>query len=384
MLRRVKLNGFKSICNMDLELRSMNVLIGANGAGKSNLISYFKMLNRMMSKTNASSGQLQNYVAETGFAHSLLFCGPKTTPQLESTLEFETSSGVNTYTQRLFFVAGDTLAFADETLDYKRHDFQGVHRPPMSLGGGHKESRIGEKAELDDPSAKVFRHLLNNCRVYHFHDTSTTARVRQSCYVGHGRSLMSDAGNLAAFLLRLRDDHDGTAYKRIVSTVRMVAPYFADFDLEPAGPDRRNVMLNWIASADDSEPGTGGEEQVFGPHQLSDGTLRAICLISLLLQPEEELPDLILVDEPELGLHPFALNVVAALFKQVSRHKQVLVSTQSSSFLDNFAPEDVVVVDRRGNESLFTRPDAAALEAWLEDYSLGEVWEKNVLGGGPH
>jgi predicted ATPase len=176
-LRRVILNGFKSIKAMDLELRSLNVLIGANGAGKSNLVSFFKMLHEMM------AGRLQHYVGTTGRAQSLLHFGPKVTPQMEAQLE---------------------------------------------------------------------------------------------------------------------------------------------------------------------------------------------------------LPALIIVDEPALGLHPYALNVIAALFRKASHHTQVLVSTQSTSFLDQFDPEDVIVVNREGKESQFTRPDPARLEAWLDEYSLGEVWEKNVIGGGPH
>ncbi|MCI0525190.1 MAG: AAA family ATPase, partial [Acidobacteria bacterium] len=148
-----------------------------------------------------------------------------------------------------------------------------------------------------------------------------------------------------------------------------------DFVLEPSGPNKTEIILNWREK---------GSDQVFGPHQFSDGTLRAICLVTLLLQPEDELPDLIVVDEPEIGLHPYALNVVAALFGQASHHSQVLIGTQSSSFLDNFAPEDVIVVNREGKESQFERLNPAELEAWLEEYSLGEVWEKNVIGGGPH
>jgi len=386
ILRRVILNGFKSIKAMDLELRSLNVLIGANGAGKSNFVSFFKMLNRMMSKTNAGLGQLQNYIAETGYAQSLLYYGPKETPQMEATLEFETDAGLNTYYQRLFHVAGDTLAFAEETLDFKRRDWQGPHAPPLSLGGGHKETRIGEEADRGNQTAKVFRHLLTQCRVFHFHDTSPTARIRQYCYIGDNRWLMPDAGNLAAFLLRLRDENGGAAYRRIVTTIRLIAPFFIDFVLEPAEANKKNITLNWLEDSGrlNSVSGTSGSEQVFGPHQLSDGTLRAMCLVALLLQPENELPDLIIVDEPELGLHPYALNLVAALFKKASHHTQVLISTQSSSFLDNFAAEDVVVVSRVGNESRFERQSAEKLEPWLEEYSLGEVWEKNVIGGGPH
>ncbi len=384
ILRKVLLKGFKSIKTMDLELRPLNILIGANGAGKSNLISFFKMLNRMMSKTNTGLGQLQNYIAEAGYAHSILHYGPKETPQMEAKLEFETDEGLNTYYQKLFHVAGDTLAFAEETLDFKRRDWQVPHTPPLSLGSGHKETRIGEEAERGNQTAKVFRHLLNQCRVYHFHDTSPRAPIRQFCYIGENRPLRPEAGNLAAFLLRLRDENGGAAYKRIVTTIRLIAPFFIDFVLEPDA--NKNVILNWLEDAGElnSVPGSGVSAQMFAPHQLSDGTLRAMCLVALLMQPESELPNLIIVDEPELGLHPYALNLVAGLFKKASYHTQVLISTQSSSFLGNFDAEDVVVVSRVGNESRFERQTEEKLEAWLDEYSLGEIWEKNVIGGGPH
>jgi predicted ATPase len=367
ILKRVILEGFKSIRSMDLELRPLNVLIGSNGAGKSNLVSFFKMLNEMM------AGRLQQYIATSGRAQSLLHYGPKVTPQINARLEFEVDNGVDTYTMRLFHAAGDTLVFTEESLSSLQTGFP---KPKViSLGSGHGETRIGQEADQGEPTAKVFRHLLNHCRVYHFHDTSATARARQYNYIGDNRWLMPDAGNLAAFLLRLRDDNGGSVYQRIVSTIRLIAPFFDDFDLEPSGPNKKEVILNWRDR---------GSDQVFGPHQLSDGTLRAMCLVALLLQPVSELPKLIVVDEPELGLHPYALNLVAALFKKASHHTQVLVSTQSSSFLDNFDPEDIIVVNREDGASRLVRPDAQKLEAWLEEYSLGEVWEKNVIGGGPH
>ncbi len=367
ILRRVILKGFKSIKAADLELRPLNVLIGSNGAGKSNLVSFFKMLNEMM------AGRLQQYIATSGRAQSILHFGPKVTPQMEAQLEFEVSDAVDTYMMRLFHAAGDKLVFAEESLRFHK---TGYPNPQMvSLGSGHEETRIGQEADKGGPTVRVFRRLLNNCRVYHFHDTSATARVRQYCYIGDNRWLMPDAGNLAALLLRLREENGGAVYQRIVTTIRLIAPFFDDFSLEPAGPEKKDTILNWRDR---------GSDQVFGPHQLSDGTLRAVCLVTLLMQPEDELPDLIIVDEPELGLHPYALNLIASLFKKASHHAQVLISTQSSSFLDNFDPEDVVVVRREGRESQFTRPDAANLKAWLDEYSLGEVWEKNVIGGGPH
>jgi len=348
---------------MDLELRPLNILIGANGAGKSNLISFFKMLNEMM------AGRLQQYIGISGYAQSLLHFGPKVTPQIESQLEFDVKTDVKTevliYSMRLFHAAGDTLIFAEEAFIWIGD------RNHSSLGAGHQETKINESAEAGRETAQILKLLINGCFVYHFHDTSTTARVRQSCYVGDNHSLMSDAGNLAALLLRFRE-YDTTAYQRIVKTIRLIAPFFDDFDLVPR---RNNVILNWREK---------GSDQVFGPHQFSDGTLRAICLTTLLLQPENELPKLIIVDEPELGLHPYALNIVAGMFGKASYHTQILISTQSTSFLDNFNPEDVITVDRVGKESEFKRLNSEELEAWLEEYSLGEIWEKNIIGGGPH
>lgn len=366
-LERVTLRGFKSIRDMELELRPLNILIGANGAGKSNLVSFFKLLNEMMGM------RLQQHIGTTGRAQSILHYGPKITPQMEASLRFVVDDAVDTYTMRLFHAAGDTLVFADECLDYLKTGFPQPDR--VSLGSGHEETRIGQTAKEGNQTAWVFKKLLERCRVYHFHDTSPTARVRQYGYVGHNGWLLPDAGNLAAFLLRLRDEDNGVAYESIIRSIRLVAPFFADFVLERNGPYKNDVILNWRDV---------GSDQVFGPHQLSDGTLRAMCLIALLLQPESQLPHLIVVDEPELGLHPYSLNAVAALFKRASHYTQVLISTQSSSFLDSFDPEDVVVVDREDNQSKFVRLESSQLKAWLEDYSLGEIWEKNVLGGGPH
>ena len=285
---------------------------------------------------------------------------------------FEVENGTDTYYMRLFHAAGDSLIFAEETLSYQ---ITGFPTPKaVSLGAGHRETRIGDAAEEGEPAANILRHLLlNHCRVYHFHDTSPTSRVRQYCYLGDNRWLMPDAANLAAILYALKS-HTGKRY--IAGLWRQFGKWhhsFEDFDLEPT--DSRDIILNWRHRKSDL---------IFGPHQLSDGTLRAICLIALLLQPKENLPYLIVVDEPELGLHPYALEVIASLFQAASDQTQVLVSTQSSAFLNAFEPEDIVVVERNDEATEFVRPDAEKLDAWLDDYSLGEIWEKNVIGGGPH
>ncbi|MCA9242646.1 MAG: AAA family ATPase [Phycisphaerales bacterium] len=367
ILRRISLRGYKSIREMDLELRALNVLIGVNGAGKSNLVSFFKMLNEMMGE------RLQQYIAASGRAQSLLHFGPKVTPQLEATLEFDVDNGSDSYSMRMFHAAGDTLMFAEEKLSFLRQGWVGSPKT-VTLEPGRPETGIRKSAEGGEAVAKVLRRLLNECRVFHFHDTSPTSRVRQYCYVGDSRWLMPDGGNLAAVLYALKDAQNAVAYHRIVSTVRQIAPYFSDFVLEPSGPNNKEIILNWSQKASD---------QIFGPHQLSDGTLRAISLVTLLLQPVENLPNVIIVDEPELGLHPAAKTIIAGLLKKASHHCQVIVATQSSALVDAFDAADIVVAERDEKSSTFKRLDEVKLAEWLEEYSLGQLWEKNVLGGGP-
>lgn len=365
-LKRIRIEGFRSIKSTTLELRPLNILIGANGAGKSNIISFFKLLNELMGH------RLQQHVGVTGGASANLHFGPKVTPQLEAELAFEADNGSDTYRMRLFHAAGDTLIFAEEALSFLQTGYWRAKE--VQLGAGHRETRIVEEAAKDEPAAKALRYFLNHCRVYHFHDTSPTSGVRQHCYVSDSRWLMPDAANLAAVLYQMKTNNEAL-YLRVVGTIRQVAPFFEDFDLQPN--TAQQIILNWRHRTSD---------RVFGPHQLSDGTLRAICLIALLSQPKDDLPILIVVDEPELGLHPYALNVIGSLFRAVSHHTQVLVSTQSSRLVDTFEPQDIVIVERIDEDETteFSRPDTEKLAEWLDDYSLGEVWEKNIIGGGPH
>lgn len=365
-LKSLRLAGWKSIRETTVELRPLNVVIGANGAGKSNFVSFFKMLNEMIGE------RLQEFVARAGYAKSLFHFGPKRTPVLEAELAFQTDTGVSRYYQRLVDAAGGShLIFAEEWLEFQKPGFSEPY--VQSLGAGHRESGLNPEAERDNKTAKVIRALLRACRVFHFHDTSETARVRQPCYLHANRTLFPDAGNLAAMLYAYRETRP-TIYRRILATVRQIAPFLDDFILEPMRLNPNEIRVDWRAR---------GSEYEFGPHQFSDGTLRSIALATLLLQPEDELPDLILLDEPELGLHPNALGVLAALLKKASHHCQVFIATQSTVLLDHFDLEDVIVVRQRGGESMFERLDPEKYQEWREEYAISELWEKNVIGGGP-
>lgn len=302
-LKTLSLSGFKSIRELDaLQLRSINILIGANGAGKSNLISFFKLLNWM----TPSPGNLQFHISQVGGANSLLHEGAARTPQLQAQLDFETEHGTNEYAIRLFHAARDTLIFADERYRFSQSS-RGTTAPWIELGSGHQESVLSAKAATGDQTAKTILWLLKRCVVYQFHNTSETARIRQKWDPDDNRILKGDGANLASFLFRLMRERT-PYYQRIVSAIREVAPFFADFELEPS--DNR-ILLQWRERNSDI---------LFGPHQASDGSLRLFALLALLLQPEDELPSVVILDEPELGLHPYAINVLAGLLQGVATH----------------------------------------------------------------
>ena len=364
-LNRITLKGWKSIREASIDFRPLTVLVGANGVGKSNLISFFKLLNEMI------GGRLQTFVGLSGGADSVLHHGSRTTPVMAAEIEFETDAGSNTYDMRLAYAAVDALIFTEERFKFHKPD---APRPyDQSLGAGHRESLLNLAAQ-DNPTAKFIHQLLSRCRVYQFHDTSLTARIRQHGYIDNDRFLFPHGGNLAAILFRYKQVN-AVVYRRIVQTIRQIAPFFDDFELEPSRMNERNIILNWREV---------GRDDPFGPHQLSDGTLRVMALATLLLQPVDEMPAVIVIDEPELGLHPYAIDVLAALLEKASSHCQILVSTQSAALVDRVDPSDVVVVERVDAASTFRRLEPEKLEQWLEDYSLGELWEKNVFGGGPH
>ena len=369
-LSKLRIAGWKSIRDMEtgLEFGPLNVLIGANGSGKSNLVSFFKLMNELVGE------RLQEFIGRSGGADSVLHYGSKVSPEIAAELAIDTCEGPCIYAIRLAYAATDSFAFTEERLELRSIE-SGKNLNWIGLfARGQRESRLKREADSDltgIPQA-ILDHI-SRYRIYHFHDTSITAKVRQSGYIEANQGLYSDGGNLAAMLYLYRQTRPWI-YDRIVRTVRKVMPMLDDFVLEPQRLNPRNILLNWKQR---------GSDYVFGPHQISDGSLRAMALITLCLQPAEDLPALIVVDEPELGLHPHAIAMIAGLIRSASLTSQVILTTQSTTLLDHFEPEEVIVVDSRDGRSLFRHLDVAGLKDWLEDYSIGHLWEKNVVGGGP-
>jgi predicted ATPase len=361
-LSKLTIEGFRSIRELkDFPLGKLNVLVGANGAGKSNFVDFFRMLRAM-----AGEG-LQTFVRENGGADGFCFDGPKVTSKISAHLTF----GQNQYRFELRPEVSGVISVLSEGALY--------------TGAGAWTDAIGAVAEarlkswINDIGPTGYRskkhHVaesLSEWMVYHFHDTSKTAPMRRKHPVSNFRELQADAGNIAPFLSHISKKHP-LHYRRICDTIRQVAPFFEDFllDAEDEG-ENKVTRLEWKQK---------GSSFPFQPWQLSDGTLRFICLATALLQPDP--PSTILIDEPELGLHPFALELLAGLIHEASDRTQLIVSTQSPLLLNQFEPDDVIVVDREEGASRFQRLNAATLSHWLSDYALGELLQKNVIEAAP-
>jgi predicted ATPase len=369
-IKKLTIEGFKSIQKLeDFEFLSLNVLIGANGAGKSNFVGFFRLLRELIEQ------RLQRAIATEGGADACLYLGPKITQKLVAKLYF----GNNGYEFELVPTADNRLIFADEATDFSGQLMSHIRK---SLGSGHAEAKL--KDHKDDAGKRgrygvphyVF-DAVSNWVVYHFHDTSSTAGVRRQGPINDNEFLRPNAENLAAFLYRIRET-DAHSYERIRDVVRLAAPFFDDFKLRPVATNPELIQLEWLQKDSDYP---------FRASQLSDGTLRFICLATALLQPLT--PSTMLFDEPELGLHPYALTLLANLFQQAAQSfgdyisRQVIVSTQSAPLLNEFGPEGVIIVERSQGQSTFRRLKRDDLSEWLNEYALGELWQKNVLGGRP-
>ena len=330
MLKKITVHGFKSIERQTIELGALNVLIGANGSGKSNLLSALSFFRA------SALGNLDALVKRLGGADRLLYHGKKST----KSCFFSCAEAEFSYEQTLIPVAGDRLAVAKEGLS------------------------------ILESEAK--QHI-EGWRMYHLHDTTATAAVKSTCNVDDNRYLREDASNLAAYLywLKLKQPSE---YRRVVSIIQLAIPYFEDFVLEPLRRNDRTIRLEWKQRNSDA---------YFDADSLSDGSLRFVGLATLLNQPKWAMPRLIVIDEPELGLHPLAIRLLAEMLDAASEQTQILVATQSVTLLDNFPIEQVIVADHDGRGSLFRRLKADDYQMWLENFSVGELWEKNVLGGRP-
>lgn len=356
-LKNVEIKGYKSFKDQKILLQNVNLLIGQNGAGKTNFISLFKFLR------NIIEGRLKNASFKQG-AENLLYYGSKETNEIVVKLDFSP----NFYKVVLQAANNESLFIDNESCGFLRNGYATPYWETIVASA--EESGLARRAR-ESRIAEYVYDVLKDWRVYHFHDTSETAGIKKFSSLTDNRFLFEDASNIAAFLYVMKQ-RQTEYYERIVKTVQLVIPFFKDFELHPNPLNEENIRLEWSDKF---------SHKIFTANELSDGSLRFICMAVLLLQ--KQLPKMILLDEPELGLHPSAITLLAGLIKKASKRSQVLVSTQSVNLVNEFEAEDIVVVERKEAETVFNRLDAEKLETWLEEYTLGDLWDKNIIGGNP-
>jgi len=346
----ISIEGYKSIKNEQIALQPINILIGANGSGKSNFISFFEFLNRLYHR------KLNDYIALKGGANKILHKGQKKTTDISFQISFNKEK--NTYSATL--VSGnDGFVFTKEDLGYNDNHWD--------ISQSEREGRV----KISDIfSSDYIREYLNGLRKYHFHDTSDKSSFTNLSHLENDiHYLYNDGSNLAAFLYHISDNHK-IVHNRIIKTIQSIAPYFSDFYLHPNQEDY--VGLQWTDKYSDV---------VYGVNDLSDGTIRFIALATLFLQPK--LPNTIIIDEPELGLHPTAIAKLAGMIKSAAaKGCQVIVATQSTDLVSHFLPEDIVTVDQVNGESKFKRLDSNELQEWMNDYTIDDLWKRNIIATG--
>ena len=361
-IQSVTIEGFRSLRNIhQLELPQLTVLIGANGSGKSTLIRFFEMLSWMLKSQN-----LQEFLLRHGGGDDQFFMGSRKTPRIHAEIQLETAAGFNDYRFDLTHLsAGDTVMVLNEAYRYSDRNKSGKANW-IELHETGKEAKLPEQG---NKTAKTICNLLRQCATYQFHDTSVNSAIRLRWDVSDSVRLRSDGGNLAAVLFDLQEN-DLQRYKLIVRQIQRVLPTFKDFVLEPLAG---KVELRWLGLHSDKK---------FGAHLTSDGSLRLFCLLTLLNLPPARLPDVMFFDEPELGLHPHAITLVAEMLKRLSQTRQIFVATQSPYMVDCFDLENIIVAESKQGETNLRNLPRDQYQQWLDDdYQLSDIWLKSPVGG---
>ena len=374
-IESVHIKGFRSLGDVKLDnMPNPMVLLGANGSGKSNVLRFFEMLKEMF------HGRLAHFVLEQGGADDQLLGGQRQTRQIDAVVSFDTRLGINQLSlsftlmpasedKLVTMLASDVkLAVASEELHFTPHDGKVSLRSPSPSGS--IESTLYLTSDYSPRRIKSATDFLRDCSHYQFHDTSRDSPIQMRWDVEDKHRLLPHGGNLAPILLRLREV-DFPRYRLICTHLKRLMPEFDDFEIRA---DSGKTLLRWHPQ---------NTKKTIGAHLTSDGTLRCFCLVTLLNLPDEMLPRVILLDEPELGLHPFAISLVSHMVKSLAQRRQVIVATQSPHFVDAFDLDEIVVLNMRNGRTEANRLSEDDFGHWLEEYTTGELWRKNVLGGYP-
>lgn len=330
MLKKIIIDNYKSIRHAEIDLNQINILIGENGAGKSNLISFLELV-------KVGSKAIPRYVTERLGMNRLLYGGLEKSQHIYGCLTFEQSDPSEKKCDKAYIL--ELGVAVDGTT-------------PFVIEEAHNSE-------------------IESLGIYHFSDTGYSSPLRRKAEIDDNVALRNDGSNLAAVLYRI-EKQNPVAFRTIETTMRRIAPYFDRFDLKPDRINPKLITIEWKENNSDL---------YMDSTSFSDGTLRFLALCVLLMQPEK--PGTIIIDEPELGLHPAAVSLFAAMVRVASRSSQVIVATQSADLLNEFSLNDVIVVERTQDQSTFRRLDETDFESWFDDYTTGEIWKKNIIGGQP-
>ena len=371
LIESVHIKGFRSLADVEITgLPQAAVLIGANGSGKSNFIRFFEMLSWML-----RSRHLGEFIERQGGADDQLFGGRKVRASIDAEVTVRAEASQYDYQFTLTHAHPDRFLFTKERWRFRRGDSSALGSW-RDLRGGHSEAKIVESAQdsqsvdVNPKTARVIVHLLRNCAVYQFHDTSDGSNFKIRWDAEDNHYLRTHGGNLAAVLLRLERE-DIQRFETICRYIGRVLPAFDRFQIEES---YGKVLLRWKAK---------GTDKTFGAHLTSDGSLRFFALVTLLNLPSEMLPDVMLLDEPELGLHPAAIALIGDMIKALANDRQIVAATQSPLLVDTFGLGEIIVLELQDERTKARRLDEAEYRQWLEEYTTGELWQKNLLGGRP-
>ncbi|HUJ49464.1 MAG TPA: AAA family ATPase [Bryobacteraceae bacterium] len=352
-----------------LELRPLNILIGPNASGKSNLIDSVGLL-------QALPGSAGQYINDRGGAYNWIWRGRKR-GKGEASIDCRLDLDRKPLVYEIAFAAVEqTFAIQRESLagpkrSYLKRQGNNVEILPGSPGIvvlAAAESILSAYRNPSDPTPiTAAARALNGIRFYRGFQTG----VRDDARIGASSSgpklpLEPDGSNLAVALHQL-DFHGGL--KHVKRQLSRLSTRFSDIKVAFEGA-RTQLYLE--------ERGLGKISAI----RLSDGTLRFLCLMAILLDPDPA--PLVCIEEPEIGLHPEALALVGDALREASKRMQLVVTTHSDALVDRFTdePEDIVVCERDFDESTsFRRLSGKQLKGWLKEYTLGDLWRRGEIGG---
>jgi len=403
-IKNIRLKNYRSLIELDLSLSPLNVLIGSNGSGKSNFLSLFNLLK------HAADGKFQDYIDDEigGFNHLQHFNAPRTEigqrvfigltiERLQTLNNIRVAEGFRTGMGEFTIEIGGRIGqgyiikseeitrppYPNQTNSFRLLRAESGRVRNLSALPSLTSEPETEPFQLDSetelalsvlrdpryPTLNEIRREIVDWQMLRGFGSDALANMRrpQELRVPRMMRLDDKASNLVSILYQLGNRQEYSNHNRQLNEALKAA--FDDFDrLDIPMTEGNSAMLHYRSNELD---------QPVPAHLMSDGQLRFIGLATTLLQPEP--PSLLAIDEPEVGLHPKLLHILAELIQYAAQRTQLVISTHSTVLLSKLAPENILVTTRDGGQTFIRRLDSERLKKWLNRYTLGELWEVGRL-----